>query len=94
MNTKEIKKLIKDTLHTDTIGTKRNGNILCRWGYFYRHGKTNEDFVLKVKELLNRNEINFRIVDSGDNWKPFSGGACIANQSHWFVEVHILTSTK
>lgn len=85
-----IKELIKNALHPDTIGTKKGGNILCRWGYFYTSGVTSQDYVDKIMELLNKHHINFNIVDSGDHWAAFRGGASVANQSHWFVEIKIL----
>ena len=27
-----------------------------------------------------------KIVNEGEHWRPFKGGASAANQSHWFVK--------
>ncbi len=90
MTKKEIKNLIEDNLFPDTIGTKKGGNILCRWGYFYTHGNTAEVYVEKVKNLLDKHQVQYNIVDSGDIWKTFRGGASVANQSHWYVEIKLI----
>lgn len=83
------KRLIKEYLNTDTVGTKTGGNILCRWGYFYRRGKTVESYVTIIKELLAKHSIPCSIVDSGDRWKNFSGGSSVAQASHFYVEIRI-----
>ena len=88
-NRTRIKRLIKDNLNPDTIGTKKGGNILCRWGYFYTHGATAEDYAMKIRRLLTNNKIPYRIVDCGNHWAAFRGGASVANQSHFYVEVHV-----
>lgn len=90
-NRTRIKSLIKDNLHPDSIGTKKGGNIICRWGYFYRRGITVEKYVSQIENLLNVFRVNFNIVDSGDHWSAFRGGASVANQSHWYVEIEILS---
>lgn len=85
-----IKRLIKGNLYPDTIGTKKGGNILCRWGYFYSHGKTSIQYVEKVTKLLDQHHIQHRIVNNGDHWVAFRGGASTANQSHFYVEIKII----
>lgn len=85
-----VKRLIKDNLDPDTIGTKKGGNILCRWGYYYSHGMTSIHYVTKIKKLLDQHNIQHRIVNDGDHWAAFSGGASVANQSHFYVEIKIL----
>jgi len=88
---KEIKTIIQNELHPDTIGTKRGtGNILCRWGFFYTHGKTAEYYASKVEDLLTMINVNHMIVDCGKVWKNFRGGTSIANSSHFWVEIELL----
>ena len=85
----KVKRLIIDELHADTINTKKGGNILCRWGYFYSHGATAEDYAMQVRKLLTNHNIPYRIIDCGNHWAPFRGGASVANQSHFWVEVYV-----
>ena len=88
MTKKEVKELLSE-LHPNTIGYRKNGNILCRWGFFYSHGGSSEKCVEKVKALLDLHNVRYSIADSGEVWKAFRGGASVANQSHWFVEIKI-----
>ena len=91
MTTREIKITIQNVLHPNTIGIKRDtGHILCRWGFFYRNGRTAECYASKVEELLTKCKINHRIIDCGEVWKNFRGGASTANSSHFWVEIELL----
>ena len=74
-------KEVKEKLSADSYSVK-NGVFTVRRGYFYRMGKTTEDFEKKVLESFP----NAKIVDSGDVWKAFNGGAGIAQNSHWYVK--------
>lgn len=77
---------IKDLLHNpDVVGRKKNGNYIARWGFFYTHGKTSEKFAAGVKA----NIPNAEIVDHGEVWKPFRGGATVSQGSHFYVEFKI-----
>lgn len=58
-----------------------------RRGFFYTNGRTAAHFAEIVKIALP----NVRIIDSGEVWRPFRGGASTAQQSHWFVT---FTETK
>lgn len=86
MNTTQIKKESLSEIKSkiggvDTIS--RKGDVITvRREYFYRMGKTSEDLVNKVKSAFP----NATIVDSGDQWAPFRGGASVANSSHWYVK--------
>ena len=86
---KEIKTLLSEELHPDTIGTKHGGNSLLRWGFFYTHGKTAKQYVAKVSAVLTARQIEHKVVDSGEVWKNFKGGASVAASSHFYVEVKI-----
>lgn len=73
----------------DQISRKKNGNILLRRGYFYTNGKTEEDFEKRVLAVLHKANVSSKVVDIGNNWAPFKGGASIARQSHWWVELEV-----
>ena len=89
MTKREIKRMIKEVLHADTVGTNKQGNVICRWGFFYSHGRTAERYTDAVSDLLDRNQVSYSIVESAQIWKAFRGGASTANQSHFRVEVQI-----
>ena len=72
---------IKYELHMDTI-SKKKGVITVRHSYYYRHGKTAETYVNRVKEKFP----NAKILESGDQWAPFRGGQSVAQGSHFFVK--------
>ena len=72
---------IKNTLSADSY-SKKNNVFTVRREFFYTHGRTAEQFrdeVLKCYPTAT-------IVDFGEVWKPFRGGASAANSSHWFVK--------
>lgn len=62
--------------------TKYKGVFTARLGYFYTRGRTANDLVQKV--LKSYPQAN--IVDSGNYWASFKGGASLAKSSHWFVK--------
>ena len=82
-----IKSLLKSG--ADTVGKKKNGNIIARREFFYRHGGTAESFAEKISSMLTEAGVNYIIVDKGEHWTAFRGGASVANQSHWWVEIAI-----
>ena len=65
--------------------SKRQGIYTARDEYFYRHGKTEQDLVNKIKAVFP----NANIIEAGDHWAPFRGGASVARSSHWFVKFTI-----
>ena len=64
------------------VSQNKQGNFIVRFPFFYTHGKTTEDAVNEVKQKYP----NATIINSGEKWTAFKGGASVANQSHWFVE--------
>lgn len=69
--------------------SKRNGEFTVRKGYFYRAGGSSERFEQSVSAQLDRLGIKHTIIDNGDQWAPFKGGASVANQSHYWVKFNI-----
>lgn len=74
-------KEIKQTLEFDSYSLK-NGVFTVRKGFYYRFGNSEEKFVEKILEKFP----TAKIIESGEVWKPFRGGASIANSSHWFIK--------
>jgi len=61
----------------------KNQNIKAMKGYFYRgQGGTIEALVSKVKEAFPSAEI----IETGDHFTAFRGGAPVSKQSHIYVE--------
>ena len=84
LTTKQVKEgLEKAEVHFDTIGKNKAGNYVIRRGYFYRHGNS-------ATEMANRvSEAGFEVVDSGDHWAAFRGGASTRQSSHFWVEFKV-----
>jgi hypothetical protein len=72
---------ITDRTHVDSISIK-NGVITVRRGYFYSGGKTAQDFADRIQ----RDIPEAKIIDYGEHWAAFKGGASVAKQSHWWVK--------
>lgn len=75
---------IKDAIGADTLSNKA-GVFTARREFFYRHGFDAQQFAALVKSKVP----NAQILDSGEIWKPFRGGASTANSSHWFVKFQV-----
>ena len=75
----------------DSVGKKRDGsgNFVIRRGYFYTGGMDADKFAESISKQMNEMNINHTVVGQGDHWAPFKGGASIAKQSHFWVEVSV-----
>lgn len=84
-------KYIKQITQADTAGRKRNPerDIVLRREFFYTHGKTAQDFANGVHSKLNDCLVDHDIVDYGEHWAPFRGGASTAQSSHWWVVIRL-----
>ena len=76
---------IKSAIGCSTVSKNKAGNYIARNGYYYRHGATEDDFAERILKKIQ----NIEVVDTKDIWKPFKGGASVANQSHFYVEFKI-----
>ena len=74
-------KEVKAKVYSDTC-SKRNGVFTIRKGFFYRHGRDTQHWEQKVMNAFP----NASIIDSGEIWKAFRGGASTKDSSHWFVK--------
>jgi hypothetical protein len=74
-------KAVKEALGTGTV-SRKSGVYTVRRGFFYTHGRTSQmlaDHVLAVFPAAT-------IIEHYEVWKPFRGGASVANNSHWCVK--------
>jgi len=82
-------KEVLDVLHTNHVYPdqliKSKGVFVYRSGYFYRHGQDTKTHVNKVLSTFP----DAKIIDSGDHWAAFRGGASVAKQSHFYVKFEI-----
>jgi len=76
---------IKDNVMWADGCSKRNGVFTVRQGFFYTHGRTASDLADSIKDFIPE----AKIVDLGEVWKNFRGGAPLAKSSHFFVKFTI-----
>ena len=69
--------------------SKHKDIFTARFGYFYRHGQSGESTRDKVVKRLTDAGIKHTILDYGDYWTPFCGGAPIEKSSHFYVKFTI-----
>ena len=70
MKRSEIKAKIEECF-ADAMTFHKDGTITAKWGYFYRHDRTPEKYAEKIKEAFP----GAFIIDTGDHWHAFVGGA-------------------
>jgi len=84
----KVVKLVKEgELPVDDVGRGKDGSVILRRGFFYKHGKSIRDFANDIVNDLKPFGISCTIVDMGEVEKPFKGGAGTKNNSHWWVAI-------
>lgn len=73
----------------DQLSRDSEGNLVFRKGFYYTFGDSADTFADRISNKLNELNIPHTIIDRGQVWKPFKGGATIKNQSHWWVKVKV-----
>jgi hypothetical protein len=73
--------------YADSVSKKKDGTIVLRRGYYFRHGKTAEKFAAGVASLLAQSGLPLTVSNFGDHYASFNGGASLANSSHFWVEL-------
>jgi len=76
----------------DSVGRNKAGQIVIRRGFFYRHGGSAEVFLAHIRRELAAAGIAHTVVDYGERWAAFRGGATTAQGSHWYVVVDLTTA--
>ena len=84
-------RILKHHANTDSFGTNKQGETTLRWEYFYRHGRSAESYATSVQKIIDAHSLNLMIIDSGDHWAAFRGGASTRNSSHFYVTVKAKT---
>jgi len=82
---KQVKEALEFTV--DQVSKLKNGHIMVRKGYFYRGGMNADKLKNFVLTKLLENGIVANVIDYGDHWAAFIGGASVARQSHFYVEL-------
>ena len=72
---------VSEKIRCDQV-TLSKGVFTARRGFFYRNGRSVQNLIDAVKAEFPE----ATILDSGEIWRPFRGGASVAAQSHWFVK--------
>ena len=78
---------VLEPITADQVSKRKDGTIVIRRGFYYRHGQDAEGFRIAVCKALNRTPLKYSIKDYGEKYTTFRGGASLANQSHWWVEL-------
>jgi hypothetical protein len=81
MKNKMTIKQIEELVAADSTSL-RNGVFTVRHGFFYRHGGSAESYAAQVIKAVP----GAVLVDKGEHYAAFRGGASVANQSHWWVK--------
>ena len=55
----------------DKISFKKDGTILAKKGYFYRHGMDETKMAKDLKTSLEAEGIKIQIIDMYDDWNPW-----------------------
>jgi hypothetical protein len=79
--------LLGSIVLADDITNHKDGTFTLRRGYYYTNGQTEKDYEKVVLSRLNNEGYSVTVVDSGNVWKEFKGGAAVKNQSHWWVKI-------
>ena len=79
---KMTKQDIKCSIMADTLVKHKDGSYTARWGFFYTYGRDEDTYVAKLKEKFP----DVEIIEKGEIWKPFKGGAPVSRQSHWYIK--------
>jgi hypothetical protein len=97
-NLEESVKIVKNALeaggvYPDAVSKNKDGHIVVRDTFFYKAGRTSEGHTHKVKKALDAAGIKHSIVDDGEHWAPFRGGASVAKSSHFYTHVKLHEDT-
>ena len=80
---------VKEVAPGDQVSRDKEGNFVFRKGYYYRMGMDSQKFANNVKNSLEKAGLNVEVVDHGDHWAAFRGGASIKASSHFWVKARV-----
>lgn len=55
----------------DSVSFKRNGTIIAKRAYFYRHGNSPDKVAERLQSDLKKEGIEIEIVETYDDWKAW-----------------------
>lgn len=85
---KEIRILLaNDSSTCECVVSHNKGLTIIRKGFYYTSGYTSAQFSNKITNILTKAGITIKVVGHGEVWKPFRGGASVAQSSHWWVKI-------
>jgi hypothetical protein len=73
---------VKEKLSCFDTLSLRNNIFTGRSGFFYTMGKSSEGYANKVLQVFP----DAKILQHEEIWRPFKGGASVANSSHFCVK--------
>ncbi len=86
-----VRQILSNAAHPDGIGRNKAGNLVLRWGYYYRtQAGRMETHKANVALAMRQAGIPFEFVGDGDHFAAFRGGAPLARQSHTWLEIKVL----
>lgn len=88
------RKEILDLISCDSLSKNKAGNWVARKEFFYTNGRTADGYASTIYRDITNGKGNVVILDQGEVWKPFKGGAPVSKQSHWWVEFKIIENDK
>jgi hypothetical protein len=77
------------SMYPDSIGKNKDGHIVVRKGFYYKHGRSAEAQTAKIKRALDDAGIKHTIVKDGEHNAPFRGGASVGRQSHFYTHIKL-----
>jgi len=85
-------KSLRENISCDMVGKLRSGEFKFYRGFFYRHGGDEQVFAARITRDLKAAKLEpFQVIDCGEHYTAFNGGAPIQRQSHWWVTVRFYT---
>lgn len=65
--------------------SKHKGVFKAYRGFFYRHGYNKDAFFARIDEELTKAGIEHTMIDCGELWAAFRGGAPVQKSSHFWA---------
>jgi hypothetical protein len=84
MATKHTSSTLHEIVGFDQV-SKRKGIFKVYQGYFYTHGRSSDKLSHEVDARLTQAGIKHTMVDHGNHYADFRGGAPLSQQSHFWA---------
>jgi hypothetical protein len=85
INKKKLKEVFEtEFLGIDKLSFRRDGTIIAKRGYFYKHGNTPDKIADNLKTKLEAHGLTINIVNTYDDFKPWP------KDSNFVVEFKII----